>query len=826
MILYILLYDSINLNNELIRKTLKNRYFFISKLPLLIFSLISFISFSQSLKLFDSKDMQPISNVYIYNTQKNKTSTTDQWGEANIARFGTNDTLVFQHPAYENASFSYEYIKSVNFIITLNKRTIYLSQAVISANKWEQDRSEIPTKIGAISAEEIEIEEPQTAADILGLSNEVFIQKSQLGGGSPMIRGFATNSVLLVINGVRLNNAIYRAGNVQNVISLDANNIENVEIVFGPGSVIYGSDALGGVMDFHTKDVKLAYINKNNIKFNAFARYSSANNEKTAHFDFNYGKKKWGSYTGITFSGFDDLTMGNSGNSDYTRPEYVDIINGSDSIVNNPDPNKQVYSGYNQFNILQKFRYKPNNIWDLNYAFHFSTTSNIPRYDRLIQYSGDELKYALWEYGPQKWMMNSMQIKYAKSNRFFDAANLTFAFQNLEESRIDRKLNKTDKSTRTEKTNVLTTNIDFEKKFNNTHSFYYGIDINYNNINSSGETSDITSGVSVPSASRYPDGNNNYFTTAAYLSFNSNISEELSLLAGIRYSLISLHSKIDSNYYNLPYDKIDLNTGAFNGSLGFVYRPALNWQINTNLSSGFRAPNLDDIAKVFDSEPGNVVVPNEDLKPEYAYNIDLGIIKSFNDNAKLDMTVFYTHLKDAMVRRDYILNGQDSIFYDGTLSKVEAVVNAASANIYGGSLTLYAKLSKCFSLRSNLTYTYGRDNDDVPLRHVAPFFGSTAIKYETAITEIELYANYNGEKKNSDMAPSEIEKTYMYAIDDNGNPYSPSWWTLNIKSSTKINDKLKVNFGIENLLNRRYRPYSSGIVAPGINIITSLRMSI
>ena len=93
---------------------------------------------------------------------------------------------------------------------------------------------------------------------MLAQTGEVFVQKSQMGGGSPVIRGFEANKVLIVVDGVRLNNAIYRSGHLQNVITLEPSELESAEIVFGPGSVIYGSDALGGVMDFHTREPRFA----------------------------------------------------------------------------------------------------------------------------------------------------------------------------------------------------------------------------------------------------------------------------------------------------------------------------------------------------------------------------------------------------------------------------------------------------------------------------------------------------------------------------------------------------------------------------------------
>src|SRR5699024_3214776 len=159
---------------------------------------------------------------------------------------------------------------------------------------------EIPQRITRIDKREVQFKNPQTSADLLQSSGKVFVQKSQLGGGSPMIRGFAANSVLIAVDGIRMNNAIFRSGNLQNVISIDPNAMANTEVLIGPGSVIYGSDALGGVMNLQTKEPQLSYSKEEKaIGVNGMARYSSANNERTFHADASLGFEKWGLLSSI-----------------------------------------------------------------------------------------------------------------------------------------------------------------------------------------------------------------------------------------------------------------------------------------------------------------------------------------------------------------------------------------------------------------------------------------------------------------------------------------------------------------------------------------------
>ena len=160
-----------------------------------------------------------------------------------------------------------------------------LKEVVLTPNRWKQTANEVPQKVTVINSSAVALQNPQTAADLLTISGKVFMQKSQQGGGSPMIRGFATNRLLYSIDGVRMNTAIFRGGNIQNVISLDGFVIDKTEIVFGPGSVMYGSDAIGGVMSFQTLTPRFSLEDKTRVSGSAVSRISSANEEKTAHFE-------------------------------------------------------------------------------------------------------------------------------------------------------------------------------------------------------------------------------------------------------------------------------------------------------------------------------------------------------------------------------------------------------------------------------------------------------------------------------------------------------------------------------------------------------------
>ncbi|NNM19377.1 MAG: TonB-dependent receptor [Croceitalea sp.] len=781
----------------------------------------------QEILVLDADSGQPVVNAAVFNLDKSKTAVTDFDGRCDLSIFTKNERIVFKHISYQVLRTTKELVLKKNLQVMLQLKPEQLDEVVMSVSKWEQQKRDIPQKVASIDARSIAFTNPQTAADLLQNSGKVFVQKSQLGGGSPMIRGFATNRLLLSVDGVRMNNAIFRGGNIQNVISIDPFTIRNTEVIFGPGSVIYGSDAIGGVMNFFTQDPRFSYTDSLTFSGRVNYRYASANNENTVHADFNIGKKTWATYTSFTYNSFDDLKMGNHGPDSYLRNAYVIRENGQDVLVNNNTPKKQVPTGYDQINILQKFRYKPNSIWTYDLGLYYSETSDFSRYDRLIRpnSTNDGLRSAEWFYGPQKWFMGNFQITKKGQNKFYDGVKLTTAYQFFEESRNERNFQSTDHFTNQENVNALSVNLDFENKKIGNLRLYYGAEYIFNKVNSEGSQQNIDTGTIIDAAPRYPD-NAKWQTMAGYLNGEYQIKPNFTLLSGFRYSQVWVDAEFDKTFYPFPFDEADLITGALTGSIGFSWFPQANLQITLNGSTGFRAPNIDDIGKVFDSEPGSVVVPNPDLEPEYAYNIDFGVSKNFNNKLVLKAATFYTYLVDALVRRDFTFNGQTEIEYNGETSNVQAIQNAARAYVYGFEFGMDAFLGEHWSLASNMTITNGNEEDDdgtdSPARHAAPTFADLHLLWQNQKIKTDLFVNYNAEIDFDNLAFTERSKDFIYAIDANGNPYSPSWYTLNFRSQYQITPSLLATMTFENITDQRYRTYSSGIVAPGANLIFGL----
>ncbi len=709
-------------------------------------------------------------------------------------------------------------------------KTSYLDELVISANKLPEQRRTVAQQIKLINPTTIRNLNAQNSADLISNTGVVAMQKSQQGGGSAMMRGFEASRVLMMIDGVRMNNLIYRAGHLQNIITMDNNILDRAEILFGPSSTVYGSDALGGVIHFYTRNPELAQSGKKlNFKGNSFYRYGTVNNESTVHVDFNIAGSKLASLTSFTFSDFGDLRMGEKTNPALdeqfgVRTQYAVRAddNASDVLVQNSDPFVQKFSGYRQWDILQKFLYQSSERVSHVLNLQYSNSTNIPRYDRLTDPDGSGLRFGEWYYGPQTRLLGSYQLKVNELGSFADGMTATASYQQIEESRYDRRFNNNNRNERVENVDVMAITIDFQKK-KGRNSLRYGFDSQFNTLKSKAHRYNVSTGEITPKSTRYPDGDNTMNLMSLYGTHTLQFNDEWTLNDGIRVGGSFLNSTfIDKSFYPFPFDEVKQNYLVSSANLGIIYTPS-SWKFSFLASTGYRAPNIDDVAKVFESAAGSVVVPNPDLKSEKTLNGEISIAKFFGSIARLEGTFYATQFFDAIVVLPSTFNGEDSIDYDGTLSRVLSAQNKGKAYIYGSSISLRIDFTKNLALTASHNYTYGRvvneEGPETPLDHIAPAFGRVGVQYNNSKFKSELFANFSAWKHLDDYSSSG-EDNLQYATAEG----MPSWYTINIRASYDLNKMFTLQAGVDNLLDLQYRVFASGINSAGRNVFGTLRV--
>ncbi len=786
------------------------------------------LAWTQIIRVKDVNTMAPLAHVTAFCKSANSTrelGKTDAKGQIDISGVDDKDSLIFLAPGFLTVFESAASLKGSQEVL-LFQNTYSLDDIVVSASKFEEKRKDIAQPVEVIRAKDMAFQNQSTMADVMQSTGNVMVQKSQLGGGSPIIRGFETNKVLMVVDGVRMNNAIYRGGHLQNIITLDNTVMNKVEILFGPGSTVYGSDALGGVMSFYTKNPTLNTQAGLLVKANAFARYGTAAGEMSGHADVSLGGQKLGSLTSVTYSQFGNLRQGSLRNPFYgswgARTWYQTQIGGIDSMVVNPDSNVQVGSGYSQYDILQKFTFKQSECMSHGLNLQFSNSSDVPRYDRLTQMSGGKPRFAEWYYGPQKRLFGSYTLNLKADKGFYDNGRIIVAYQNIEESRNDRRFGSDNLNHRMEQLHILSLNADFAKKFK-ANELRYGLEGTYNIVNSTAEREHVSTGETVPLDTRYPNGGSTMQSIALYATHSWEIIEhKLILNDGLRMSNVGLNANwSDTTFFPFPYKSVTQNNTALNGNLGLVYMPGAAWRFTLLGSTGFRAPNVDDLSKVFESVPGNVIVPNPGLKPERTYNVDLGISKTIANQVTIGGNAWYTLYRDAITTSLGKFNGQDSIIYDGQLSQVTTSVNATEAYLYGASGYVAFEFDEHFRFTNTINYTYGRlktDTTDYPLDHIAPLFGKSSLQVSLKKLRGEFFVLYSGWKslKNYNLVGEDNI--------DNATPLGmPAWMTLNVRAAYQINKYVQVQAAVENILDQNYRVFASNIGAPGRNLVLTLR---
>ena len=770
--------------------------------------------------------------VFIFDESHSHMAVSGPQGEADISGFFRNESIFFSHQSYETLERSFDQIRESNFRVAFLDKVSIFNNVVVLAERWQPVEFRLPQQSLQVDISSQQFNNPQTSADLLASSGQVYVQKSQYGGGSPMLRGFGANKILLAMDDIRLNNAIYRGGNLQNVINVDPNMVELVTVHYGPGAAMFGSDALGGVVSFKIKDPVLSESKKPEVHGQVGTRLASAASERTAHAEVNIANNKIAYLGSGSFSALGDLRSGRLSSRafyNYFRNDYyVETGTGPgfipDTLKINGRPEVQKFSGFSLWHTIHKLRVQILPSLYVQYAFYHSTTSDIPRYDRLQLRSSQApstrpLVYSEWYYGPQTLTTHAFDVQWSAPAGMFDKLKLKLVRQEYSESRHVRRFQSDWKQQQQEQVDVLALKFDAEKEIGGLE-LLAGTDFYVNRITSKARLLEEHLSRVSHLDSRYPSFGNESRALGIFCILNQEFGLGWTLTAGVRYSVLNLKVKDDPLRSSIR--DLDLSNSTVTASMGIKYGLLNNFQIGLLFSSGFRAPNLDDVGKLFELDGDDVVVPNQDLKPENVYNQEIKARYKPLPSLTLDFVLFHAWWVNPIVRDVFAFNGSPVLTVGGEEKRVLSNINSTSnTRLWGGSARVNFSLSRYLHFSSVMSANEGRElNTDEPPRHVTPVFGQTTLAYEKRRMKLSASLDYHLSRGKSRINSREIEgKPYLFT--DKG---SPGWITLSLRSSFRLNsDRILLFAGIENVFDAYYRTYSSGINAPGINFYTSVR---
>ncbi len=728
-------------------------------------------------------------------------------------------------------------------------------EILISADRYGSMRKQSVHEIELISAKKLGELQGANLGDALQLTGKVFVQKSQMGGGSPVLRGFEASRVLMVIDGVRMNNATFRAGHLQDIVSIDAFALERLEVNFGSGSTLFGSDAMGGVLYMKTRDPKL--LNELTTSLDgirgvgkplvltprligaANLRFQSASNSITGNASLEYQGHKNALLFNLTHSRFGDLRMGKNsfakGEDSFGLQPFKMGSNYSgsgriDSIIPNEDPYVQPNSGYEQTDLMLKYRFQDKGLHTVNLQGSFA--SNIPRYDRLQYWAPNSdpnylpLEYGTWSYAPQ----NRMYFAYTYEAQDPAQQRFRLAHQIFEVGRLSRAWNKPNERLQSDRINMSSFNYD-RKDFFGNWELYSGFEYVYNHVNSTGTQRNVLTNEETTSKSRYADSFASTQSVAAFAQLKRSWGNT-TLIGGLRLTYYQLTAAFKAqNPWDLPFENTSFSHFAPSYHVGIVQKINEQFLVKASLNQSFRNPNIDDMTKVFESQRGlKVLFPSQNLKPEVAHTFDLNFNYKFRENVYIEAGAYYSVVNDLMSDVFGEIAGNDSISWDGIMTPIYQIQNVGQGHIQGFFANLQWRFARQWTFKGGITETQGRvrygNGNWLPMDHIPPFYGQLSIKWQKSGYWAEAQYLFNGAKPLSEYSPSgEDNLKYTPGFSTGNSMGNPSWGIVNLRGGAQFKERWKIQISAENLFDLRYRVFASGISAAGRNLSTTLSYS-
>tara|TARA_B100000029_G_C17608680_1_gene968462 strand:- start:6223 stop:8532 length:2310 start_codon:yes stop_codon:yes gene_type:complete len=700
-------------------------------------------------------------------------------------------TLYFQRIGYHNSSI----VVSVNnedvFIKkTLNRDIIDLKNVIVTANRDERNILDIPESVNLISSRDIRERNPKTSAEVLREESGIFVQKTNHGGGSAIIRGFSSNQLLLLVDGIRLNNSIYRLGNHQYLTTVDYQMLEKVEIVKGPTSILYGSDALGGTINLITRTPKLSKEKK--IKIKSIARYATADKENLIFGEVEISNKRFALLSSFSLKKFGDLRRGRNRGS-------ATIL--SHRLIQSP-------TGFKGYDINNKLIFKISQEQNLIFSNQISSQLKVPRYDK-YHYNN----FKLWIYQPQKRSLAYVIYENNSIPLLFDSIRMNLSLHNQNEGREFQKAELSSINKELDRAITKGFGLTGIKKTSYNH-FVAGIEIYKDKISSNRYYSDLSTGKMIrASRGRYPDGSN-YQSLGAFIQNDIQISKDFLVKLGLRHSIFNTMFDVNSKSNNLY--SLNQAFDATTYAIGSVYKLSKEIALIMNIAQAFRAPNLSDMTKLGQSKGNIFEVPNFNIKPEQLLNKDIGI-KISSSKLRLGLTTYTATVTNILTNDTTIYDGTNTILIENELFYYKTKKNLGKALIKGLELDFDYTYLNDLIFRGNFSATHGENiTINEPIGGIPPIFGLFGIRLNHGIIFSDYFIRFAG--KQNRLSSDDIDDP---RIPIEG---TPRWYTLNLRVGFYSSKNLIFQISLENILDQNYREHGSGINAPGRNLIFSLQV--
>lgn len=646
---------------------------------------------------------------------------------------------------------------------------INLDAAIVTSRSIKIMDTKNPFVISSITNQQIVEKGARTIPEALMGVSGVFIQKTNHGGGSAFIRGLTGNQTLIVLDGIRLNNAIYRYGPNQYLNTIDMFTINKIDVLKGIGAVEYGSDAMGGVIHVKTKENASNELNK--ISLTNTSKFISSGMEKTNRTAIQYATNKWNFIGGISLK------------------KYGDLLGGGNIGKQNP-------TGYDEINYDLKIKIKINTRSEIIYSSQNIIQKNVPIYHKidLENYKTNQIDY-------QIRYLNYLKYKYVSNKKWISEIIINASTQRSIEQRSNQKNNSSIFRNEADTVKNIGLTAEIVSKPNKIWTINTGFDYYKDEIFSEAIETSSDLNTQVFKRGLYP--NRSIYKNSSLFNIHNLNFNKLNIVAGLRYNF--LHIQMNE----LTLGNIAINPSALVSNFGFNYQLNQHGFLFGSITTGYRAPNIDDLGSLgivdFRYE-----IPSYDLRPEKSLNTELGY-KYRSNKIDFSIATFKMKLKNIIAR--VLVDGKVISGYNVYNKK-----NIESSYINGAEVNYTNLLSKFLTWHTNATYTYGQNvTKNEPMRRIPPFFGQNKLTWSNQNKTLAITHQFAGKQ----------DRLAQGDKDDNriGKLGTPGWNIFNVDAGWQFK-KLSVNTSLINISNVQYKTHGSGVYGMGRAVNVTIQWNI
>ena len=656
---------------------------------------------------------------------------------------------------------------------------IVLPEMTITATREEQDNFEVPRAVTIVSQDEIDRQTPAVLPDLLRGQTGVFVQETTPGQGSPILRGLTGSSILMLVDGMRLNTALFRPAPNQYLALVDPYNVDRLEVVRGTGSALYGSDAMGGVVNIITP---VPDFDTHEWQFHgrAVGRFASADKASVTRLSLTGGKQGVGFSTGFTYQNRDDLQDG--GGTGVQRPSDFDAYAANGTL----------FLEHGAHDVLLNMQYL--------------RQPKTPRYDELVAGFGQtQPSAARFFFEPNDRLFIHARYRVQQPFTLIDRFEFHLAFQEINDDRRTQDFDSPLEQRERNRSRMIGLTAQFTSHWQDWLFLTYGAEVYLDSITSRRRGRDQETNERLVLQSRFADG------------------ATLDSFAGYLQSEILLHPKLTAvlggrvSYFDIDLPRADRAGGVslgiddLTGQVGVIYHLTSTVNLVANIGRGFRVPNVFDLSTL-GPRPGNRFnIPNPNLRPEKVLTIDTGL-KWSASLFRGEIFGFYSDFEDKI-----------EALPTGAVTPEDRFIvqnrNLNSVTLWGIEAAGRFYAHEDWEVFASFTYTWAEEKfpngDTAPASRIPPFNGRVGTLYALAHNlELEAFCRF---------AAAQNRLSERDERDSRINPKgTPGWLTTNLRLNWEMNAHISALVAVENLFDKSYREHGSGINASGINTIVAL----